>query len=168
MDAFRHTGYKLRRIIEGTNSLGDKWMPIDRQRLEFGANAILAAEQAGGTLGITGSRAFADRLYAEWQATAKPPSQAVAWLEQRLKNAFVSVGDPPTWVHEEGAWQYHGDQPMVFVSQTDVGVSKPGSEPLSPNEVVYLFGIREPVDGGYRMVYKTVSQHRGFSGVTDE
>jgi hypothetical protein len=70
---------------------------------------------------------------------------------------------PPDWVEDEGAWQYHGDQPMVFITQADVGVNKSGSEPLSPDAVVYLFGIREPAEGGgFRVIYKTVVQHRGF------
>ena len=140
-------------------------MTIDKQRLEFGAKAIQVAEKVGGTLGTGESRPFVNKLYAEWQATGQSPKQAAAWLEQRLRNAFVSVGEPPRWVEDEGAWLFHGDQPMVFVSQADVGA---GRVPLSPNGVVYLFGIREPVQDGFQVIYRTVVQRRGFSPQEDE
>src|SRR5512141_2336956 len=105
-------------------------MTSENDLIRFASRAMDVAEELGGSIGREG-RAFSDQLKVEWTATGKPLTEADAWLRERLKDVFVSVGETPVWVTGEPAWLYDGDQPMVFVTQAK-------THPVDPNGVVYL------------------------------
>ena len=135
-------------------------MSIDKDFVLFMSKAMAAAGKRGGTLAVSGARPFLVRLYEEWKQTGKPFSAVTEWLLVRLNGAFVSLQEEPVWVEEESSWAFHDAMPMVFISQSEAGVAKPGVEPLSEQSVVYLFGVRVPEEGGFSVVYKTLVQLR--------
>ena len=137
-------------------------MSIDKDFVLFMSKAMAAAEKRGGTLAISEARPFLGRLYEEWKQTGKAFSAVTDWLLVRLEGTFVSLQEEPVWVEDESSWAFHDATPMVFVSQSEVGVAKAGVEPLSPSEVVYLFGVRVPEEGGFSVVYQTIVQFRDW------
>jgi len=135
-------------------------MSIDKDFVLFMSKAMAAARKCGGTVAVSEARPFLVQLYEEWKQAGKPFSAVTDWLHVRLKGAFVSLQEEPVWVEEESSWAFHDAAPMVFISQSEAGVAKAGVEPLSPFEVVYLFGVRVPEEGGFSVVYQTIVQFR--------
>lgn len=132
-------------------------MNLDRDAIRFKGKAMKVAIDLNGSLSGEEAASFLDQLYLEFQAD-KSQRAPEAWLRTRLSTAFRSVAEPPAWVEDEPSWQFYQGIPMVFLTQTTIPENDFSKDYLSPGETVYLFGIRQPVAGGYKMIYRTVSQ----------
>jgi len=132
-------------------------MTKDTEFIRFKGKLIVAAMKHNGSIEREAAD-FVQQIYSEWRASGNELGECERWLENRLKNVFLSLGDQPKWVEEEPNWPFYLGKPMIFISQVTMDMSNLSKEHLSPGETVYLFAAREPYMKGFNMVYRTVSQ----------
>jgi hypothetical protein len=133
-------------------------MALDPDRTRFKGKLIAAAIRKGGSVEDAQAGPFIDKLLEEWRRSGATLEESARWLDERLKDVFLSLNGPPKWVEEEPAWPFLDGIPMVFLSQTQMDNSSVSVAALSPGETVYLFAARQPVGNGFKMQYRTVSQ----------
>ena len=134
-------------------------MALDPDRIRFKGKAISAAIQCGGSIEHEEAENFFDMLYQDWKGSGIGLSASEAWLIDRLKGIFKSLGDAPIWVEDEPKWPFLNGKPMVFLCQQSMPEHGELAAELSAGETVYLFGCRKTENGKTQMVYRTVSQY---------
>ena len=133
-------------------------MSIDREKIRFKGKVISAALLLNASANDSEARSFVEQLYEEWRAARVPLEECSNWLMAKLARAFVSYRDKPEWVENEPSWPFFDGKPMIFLSQTRMDNDSISRDALSPGETVYVFAARQIASGGFRMVYRVVSQ----------
>ena len=101
-------------------------------------------------------------LLEEYKA-AGSPKDTRKWLRDRLSSVFVCLMSRPIWVEGSPMWPFCKGQAMTFIAQTSVPECDVSKARLAPNSVLYLFGMRVPVENGWGMRYQVVEQHPSLS-----
>lgn len=96
---------------------------------------------------------------------AGSPKNIAGWAREKFQSLFLSLGEPPHWIEATPMWPFCNGKPMVFIGQMSVNHQEVAEEHLVPGSVLYLFGGRTPVDGGWRMQYKVIEQHERLRDV---
>lgn len=104
-------------------------------------------------------------LWIEYESEGKPKNLN-AWIKSRLQKLFIFATNPPQWIEGRPTWPFHKGQPMVFISQLDVPKTQTVEEKLCEDHTLYLFGIRDYEEDGFRMVYRVVSQNHQLKKLT--
>jgi hypothetical protein len=134
---------------------------FDRDKIRFHSKVMAIAREVGGSVNGEDARPFVDALYEAYQKDGTPKAVEV-WLRHKLAQAFKSVGQPPRWIESESGWAFNNGAPMVFIHQVDLVRNEVTETSLGYDQTVYFFGARQPVPDGFELVYKTVTQVRGF------
>lgn len=101
------------------------------------------------------------KLLQEYKAAGSPKDMR-RWLRERLTSIFVCLTSRPNWVEPIPMWPFWNGQAMVFLGQFAVEENEVSSVHLAPNTVLFVFGIRVPIEGGWRMQYQIVEQHQSL------
>lgn len=133
-------------------------MILDKEKIRFKGKLISAALRLNASVSDAGARDFVDQIYEEWRATGLPLEESTDWLGSRLAEVFVSYNAPPVWVEDEPAWPFHQGKAMIFLCQITMDDGPFSASALSPGETIYVFAARQPVDRGFKMIYRVVSQ----------
>jgi hypothetical protein len=91
--------------------------------------------------------------------TAGSPADRRSWLRQRLASLFVCHMNPPEWVESMPMWPFLESKAMTFIHQFTVEENDVANVHLVPKSVLYVFGLRVPVEAGWQMEYRVVEQH---------
>lgn len=134
-------------------------MQLDQAKIRFMGKMISAAQRQNASIDHREGKGFVDAIYQEWLETHQPLELAPDWLDRRMEREFCSLSNPPIWVEDEPSWPFLDGMPMIFLSQTSVDQNAFSLARLSPGETIYLFGARQAVNGGFKMIYRTVSQY---------
>lgn len=134
---------------------------LEKEQTLFNGLMIRISLELGASLEDEGADVFKEKIYNEYCEAGKPDNQE-EWLKNRLKDCFKYVTEPPIWIEEEPTWPFLNNEPMVFISQTELKKNKVTEEFLTWDEVVYLFGARQPFKKGFEMVYTTTVQLKGM------
>jgi hypothetical protein len=89
---------------------------------------------------------------------AGSPTNRRDWLRDRLSSFFVCLDACPEWAQCTPMWPFYNAQPMVFIGQVAVPECDVSRGRLAPDTVLYVFGIRVVVEGGWEMRYQVVQQ----------
>jgi len=130
------------------------------------ANTVATEEFAASFYDDVGDGAR-NALLQEFKAAGSPGDKR-QWLRERLASIFVCYEARPTWVEVAPLWPFMNGRAMTFIDQLPVGETPVSSTTLAPNTVLFLFGIRVPVEGGWEMRYRVVEHHLSLANVGRE
>lgn len=134
---------------------------FDRDKIRFHGKVMSIAFELGGSASGDAAMPFVDALYAAYQKDGSPKG-VEGWLRTQLAQAFKFVSRPPLWIEKEPTWPFLNGVPMVFIQQVDLIRNVVTETSLGYDQTVYFFGARQVVPDGFELVYKTVTQIRGF------
>lgn len=100
-------------------------------------------------------------LLDEYKAAGSPKDKR-RWLQERLDSIFTCATTRPIWVESTPMWPFLNGKAMTFIHQFEIGDSEVAASLLVPNATLFVFGLRVPCDGGWRMTYRVVQQHFGL------
>ncbi len=132
-------------------------MKLDKKEMDFGGTLVdIIISKFNASCNDDDSELFIDRLYEEYKK-AGSPKRVKSWILTRLKDEFKYLDEPPKWVHDAD-WPYCNGKPMVFLTQKEV--TKKAEDFLGWGYIVYLFGAKMELDGGWKVVTKVVTQSK--------
>jgi hypothetical protein len=107
---------------------------------------------------------YLDTLYSEYVSDGKP-KKLKQWIRQRLAPIFISADEPPRWLEDIPNWPWLNGKPMVFLDQMTVPDNEITKSHATANTELYVFGLRVPSSGGWKMEYRVIEQRCDLKGV---
>lgn len=139
-------------------------MDINQEELiNFGTELnIIASKKFSASTVSYGGASFEKLLFNEFKSQFPDKvtkKQMKEWILKRLNNEFKYITAPPKWIGET-EWCYLDSQPMIFVGQNTIPVTKNAKESgLALGDTFYIFAgkiIKD--DGTWEQKYKIIIQ----------